>query len=104
VRSKYANVRTRVGAHAFASKKEARRYRDLLLLEAAGAIFNLSLQHRFRIAVNGVEVCAYVADFTYTEQPSGQYVVEDVKGVRTALYRLKAKLMKAVHGVTIRET
>jgi hypothetical protein len=27
----------------------------------------------------------------------------DVKGVRTAVYRLKKKLMKAIQGITIKE-
>lgn len=102
-RSKYGNVRTFVGAIAFASKAEAARYRELLIQEKRGAIFNLTLQRPFPIAINGVKVCTYIADFTYSEQPSGRYVVEDVKGVRTAIYRLKAKLMLAVHGVAIQE-
>lgn len=92
-----------VGPHKFASKAEAARYRELLLLEKTGAIFNLTLQRPFAIAVNGINVCAYVADFTYTEQPSGRYVVEDVKGVRTAIYKLKKKLMFAAHRISISE-
>lgn len=102
-RSKYGNVRTLVGPHAFASKAEAARYRELLILEKRGEIFNLTLQRPFLCTVNHVPVCNYVADFTYSRQPSGEYVVEDVKGVRTAIYRLKAKLMFACYGVKIVE-
>lgn len=106
-RSKYGNVRTMVGPHKFASKAEAARYRELALLEKAGNIFNLTLQRPFLISVNGHPVCAYVADFTYSI-PGGdgflsKEIVEDVKGVRTAIYRLKKKLMLAVHGIEISE-
>lgn len=102
-RSKYGNVRTKVGEHVFASKAEAARYRDLLIMEKAERIHNLMLQRPFPLTVNGLPVATYIADFTYTELPSGRYVVEDVKGVRTAVYRLKAKLMRACHAITITE-
>lgn len=98
-RSKYGNVRTPGGFH---SKKEERRFGELALLEMAGKIRGLQTQVRFRIDIQGVHVCYYVADFVYHE--NGAEVVEDVKGYRTAVYKLKAKLMKAVHGITIKET
>ena len=100
-RSKYGNVRVTVDGHKFDSKREARRYGELKLLQRAGKISDLLLQVRFPLVVNGHVICAYIADFDYRE---GSYrVTEDVKGVRTAVYRIKAKLMKALHGVTIRE-
>lgn len=103
-RSKYRNIRTTVDGIKFASKKEARRYAELALLQKAGRIHNLFCQRPFPLAVNGVALGKYVADFTYSEVPSGRYVVEDVKGFRTPIYRLKAKLMLALHGVKISET
>ena len=54
--------------------------------------------------INGVKVCTYIADFTYEEL--GGVVVEDVKSEFTRkdpVYRLKNKLMKACHGIDIRE-
>lgn len=102
--SKYRSRWTVLDGVKFQSAKEARRYRDLALMEKSGAIFNLMRQRPFTLAVNGIPVCKFVADFTYTEQPSGAYVVEDVKGMRTPIYKLKAKLMKACLGITIRET
>ena len=101
--SKYRNIRTVVDGHKFASKAEARRYGELKLLEKSKSIFNLYLQRPFYITIHGVHVCTYICDFSYTEMPSGAYVVEDVKGVRTAAYRIKAKLMRAVYGITIKE-
>jgi hypothetical protein len=74
----------------------------LLTQEEAGAIQELRCQVRYRLLVNGVFVCTYIADFVYRE--GGEEVVEDVKGVRTEAYALKYKLMKACLGITIRET
>ena len=70
----------------------------------AGEIKNLEKQVRFPIIVNGVKVCTYVADYVYDEM-AGR-VVEDVKSEFTRkdpVYRLKYKLMKACHGIDIRE-
>jgi hypothetical protein len=102
----------------FASKGEAARYEELLLLGAAGELRNLELQPRFPLRVNGVEVSTYVADFRYDERtyaphaPGAKWldpfvwadVVEDFKGLRTPMYRLKRKLVEALYGFTIRET
>ena len=100
-RSKYGNKRTMVDNIEFASKAEANRYVELKMLQLAGEIKDLQLQVKFRIVVSNVHICDYIADFCYTERLSE--VVEDVKGVRTREYRLKAKLMKAIWGIEIRE-
>lgn len=80
----------------FDSKAEARRYSELRMMERAGAITDLELQPEFEIIPafeyrgkkeRGVK---YRADFRYCE--NGQVVVEDVKGHRTEVYRIKRKL------------
>lgn len=71
-------------------------------LQIAGAISGLRLQVRFPLRVNGVTVANYLADFVYVRD--GRRVVEDVKGMRTAVYKLKCRLMQAVHGIEILET
>lgn len=86
----------------FDSKKEMVRYLNLKLLERAGEIKNLELQKKFDVNINGHKVFTYHADFTYSE--GGQLVIEDVKGVKTPLYRLKAKCIFAAYGIKIRET
>lgn len=86
----------------FHSTKEANRYQELMLLSKAGQITSLEFQPKYDLIVNGLKICTYVADFRYKE--FGQVVVEDVKGVRTPVYRLKAKLMLACHGIEILET
>ena len=110
---KYRAVPTTVHGFRFASKAEATRYQQLLLLGMAGEIRNLELQPRFDLHVEGVKVGAYVADFRYQERLFGRGVgftgrwddvIEDVKGVRTPVYRMKKKHFEAQYGMVIRET
>ena len=101
---KFGNVPTNVDGHTFHSKKEARRYMDLLALQSAGLIRDLETQPRFDLEVNGTKVCVYFGDFQYFDVPRGEVIVEDVKGVRTETYKLKKKLMKAVLGIEVEET
>ena len=101
-RSKYSNVRTTVDGIRFASKREAKRYAELKLLEKAGKISNLALQVRYPLTVNGHQVATYVSDFDYRE--GGLLVVSDCKGMRTPMYKLKKRLMYAIHGIVIQET
>ena len=58
-------------------------------------------QPRFNLEINGVGITHYMADFAYTDVESGQRVVEDVKGFQTAEFKIKARLMLAIHGVEI---
>lgn len=101
--SKYRNVKTTIDGIPFDSRAEARRYADLKLLARAGEITNLEIQPKFDITINGVKICTYIADFRYVEFGSNEVVVEDVKGVRTPVYNLKKRLIKATHGVDITE-
>lgn len=91
--------------HHFDSTKEYRRYRELLLLQQAGQITSLEVHPVYQIKVNGFIVCQYEADFRYKEY--GEIVVEDVKGLKKgsayAVFKLKSKLMLAVHGIEIVE-
>lgn len=96
-RSKYRNVRTVVDGVSFASKREAKRYEELKILEACGHLQALKLQPRYKLWVEGKLICTYVADFEYVELPSGKAVVEDVKGFKTDVYRIKAKLFRALY-------
>src|SRR5215216_1188795 len=79
--SKYGNRRTEVDGLSFASKREARRYMDLREQQRAGLIADLRTQVEFPVVVNGVQVCCYLADFTFVRD--GVRVVEDAKGCRT---------------------
>ena len=102
---KYGNVPTDVDGYTFASRAEARRYGELALLLRAGAITDLTVHPRWPLHVNGVKVATYIADFAYSDVKTGALVCEDVKSepTKTALYRIKKKLMMAVHGIVIVE-
>jgi hypothetical protein len=95
-------VKTIVDGITFASKKEAKRYTELKLLERAGEISRLELQPRYDITINGVKICTYVADFRYFSK--AKLVVEDCKGYLTPVYRIKRKLVMALYNVEILES
>lgn len=75
---------------------------QLKLLQKQGLISDLQEQVKYPIVWNGVKVCTYIADFKYQE--GDKEVIEDVKGMITAIYRLKKKLMKACYNIEILET
>jgi hypothetical protein len=106
MRSKYNAKRTVVDGITFASKKEAKRYGELKLLERGGRILGLELQPAFDLrAKGGGKVGVYRADFAYHEKVVGgtRWVVEDVKGFKTPVYRLKKKHLEAQYGIQITE-
>ena len=105
---KYHARKTTVDGITFDSRKEADRYLVLKGMEEEGAIENLRRQVRYELVpafdVDGRHyrpVC-YVADFVYVED--GKEVVEDVKGMRTDVYRLKSKLFARRYRMSIKET
>ena len=100
--AKYRNKPQVVDGERFDSKKEAQRWHELQLEWRAGRISRPRRQVAFSLSVNGEHVGKYVADFVYVRD--GERVVEDTKGARTELYRLKRKLMLACHGILVLET
>ena len=99
--SKYHATRIEVDGYVFASKAEARRYSELKLMEQAGEIDGLVMQPVFPIIINNIKVAKYIADFSY--YLGEQKITEDVKGVRTPVYKLKKRLVEAIYGITIAE-
>lgn len=104
IRSKYGNNKKEVDGILFDSKKEAKRYCELKLLLKAGEIELLERQVRFLLigANESERKCEYLADFCYIITKSGEYVVEDVKGIQTDVFKIKRKLMKEVHNIEIK--
>jgi len=125
---KYGNEKIEVDGIQFDSKKEARRYLELTLLQQAGEIEALELQKEFELIPAQYEnferygktgkrlkdgkrcieqSCTYKADFVYLQ--NGQQVVEDVKGFRDprsagyAKFVIKRKLMLWRYGIRIIE-
>lgn len=122
--SKYHSRKVTVDGVTYDSTKEYRRFKELSLLERAGAIQNLQRQVKFVLVPAQREFCneiytkgrnkgcfkpgkllekecSYIADFVYIQ--NGKTVVEDTKGFRTKDYIIKRKLMLWVHGIQIKE-
>lgn len=100
--SKYGNKKTVYNGRLYDSKKEAGRAQELDILVRVGEVISWSPQPVFRIEHRGVNICKYIADFM-VEYADGRIEYEDVKGFRTAIYRLKKKLVKAFYSVDIKE-
>lgn len=110
--NKFHAKRTTVDGETFDSKREAARWCELKLLEKAGQIRRLRRQPEFLLTVQphgGRQVAIvgkYRGDFCYDERYGALWlpVVEDVKGVKTAVYKLKKRIVEAIYGIKIRET
>ena len=94
-KSKFHNKMTE-GYH---SKAECKRAKELALLFSIGHIAELKEQVPFSMDINGHHICNYIVDFTYYDPDKG-WIAEDVKGCKTDIYSLKAKLFKALYGDT----
>lgn len=103
-KSKYNAKRTVVDGVTFDSKKEAEYYRHLLQLVKCGEIKRLELQPEIELnASNGKKVCSYFCDFLYWSNKERNWIYVDVKGVKTAMYRLKKKWVEIQYGIKITE-
>ena len=98
---KYGNKATKTSGLMFDSKKEARFFLQLQQDPTVKAI-KTQVVYELIPKQKGERACSYKADFV-VEYQSGEVVVYDVKGMRTALYIVKRKLMLWVHGIKIRE-
>lgn len=103
-KNKYRAIKTMADNIMFDSKLEAGHYEDLKLLQSAGEISDLELQHDFVINVNGKQICIYVADFFYYDKKEKRFVISDSKGVETDVFKLKKKLVLALYPEHIFET
>lgn len=119
--NKYHNKKITIEGLTFDSKREAKRYQELRLLEKAGKIRDLRTQVKFVLIPAQREPdiigpkggkkpgkllereCAYIADFVYRDIATDRTEVEDTKGMRTADYILKRKMMLYFYGIRIRE-
>lgn len=100
---KYGAAKTEVNRIVFDSKKEANRYKELLLLLKAGQIGMLQLQVPYELNEGGTHSMKYIADFVYVDALTGQTIVEDAKGYRTKEYLKKKRLMLKVYNIKIKE-
>lgn len=125
-RSKYGAKKVTIDGITFDSKKESKRYQELMILQKSGSISNLQMQVKYILIPAQYEQCdevytkgrkkgqmkrgklierecLYIADFVYFDRELQEIVVEDTKGMRTKDYIIKRKLMLERHGIRIRE-
>ena len=120
-KNKYSNKKIKFEDKEFDSQKEARRFKELSIMQDAGLIKDLKRQVKFTLIPTQREPdvtgpkggikkgkviekeCSYYADFVYYDNELKQQIVEDTKGFRTTEYIIKRKLMLAVHGIRIKE-
>jgi hypothetical protein len=107
---KYHNKKVVRDGETFDSVKEYHHWIELCLMEKAGLISDLQRQVKYVLIPSQKEgkktierECSYKADFVYTDNETGETVVEDVKGMRTEVYKIKRKLMLWVHHIKIVE-
>jgi len=118
--TKYHNQEEARGPLKFDSRKEARRYDELMLLLKSGAIRNLRLQAQYTLQESfltpegeRIRAIRYVADFAYERAAEpDRYgtviwlpIVEDVKSpaTKTQKYEIKKKLLRERFGIAITE-
>lgn len=109
--NKYFNKKVILDGIKFDSRKEADRYLDLKLLNKLGLIKELELQKTFELQpkyVNNkgehIRAITYKCDFFYYDTKKKQYIVEDTKGFKTEVYKIKKKLFEYVYpNLTINE-
>lgn len=93
-----------IDGHKFPSLKEAKRYKELKLLEKAGNIKNLELQPKFEIIPKQkyrgktLRKAEYTPDFKYYDVDNNEWVIEEVKGMPTVDYVLRKKLFILKYG------
>ncbi len=95
--TKYRAVKVTTEYGTFDSKGEASRYAELMILQRVGQIKDVRRQvvfellPAFQCAGRKERAITYVADFVYTNS-RGESVVEDFKGFKTDVYKLKRKM------------
>ena len=102
---KYHNQKTIIDGIEFDSKKEANRYLELKLLQKANKISNLRIQVPFVLIEksNYGRAIKYIADFVYYDNDAKNDVIEDTKGYRTDVYKLKKRLLAERYNIEIHE-
>lgn len=100
---KYKNQKIKIDGIVFDSKLEAARYCELKMMKQAKKIRDLKLQPEFILIPsfkkNGktYRKCSYIADFSYFDVEKGKMVIEDVKGFKTEVFKLKRKLFEYLY-------
>lgn len=97
-RHKFRNVITEADGWKFHSKKEAKYYEQLKLRKLAGEVLCFLRQ----VPVHLVGGVRYVVDFLVFNVDGSCHFV-DVKGMKTAMYIMKKKLVESQYPFLIEE-
>lgn len=98
--NKYKNKKVLLDGIEFDSQLEARRYCELKILERVKEIKDLrrqvefELQPSYRKNNKVIRNIKYVADFVYYDVRRGKTIIEDAKGFKTEIYKLKKKIFE----------
>lgn len=100
VLQKYRSQQTIVDGRKFPSKKEASRYQELMQMWRSGEIRYFLPQ--VSLELNDQGSAKYRCDFLIFPH-EGPEIYEDVKGMKTDMYKLKKKLVEARYPIEIKE-
>lgn len=98
IKHKFRAISTEEDGIKFSSKKEAKRYKDLKLLQKGGEILFFLRQVPFHLPGN----IKYVSDFVIF-WANNLVTIEDVKGFKTETYKAKKKMVEALYPIQITE-
>lgn len=103
-KNKYNAKKATVDGVTFDSQKEAMRYIVLDRMQRSGEIDDLRLQPAFTLQKGFTDregkkhqAIKYKADFSYKRAGESTLIVEDTKGVRTAVFNIKWKMVIKKH-------
>ena len=106
--NKFGAKKTTYNGEVYDSAKEAAYAKKLDILRRASGddkVLKIDRQVKYDLEVNGHLICKYVLDFKVTYPNRVEHI--DVKGLKKGAayqnFRLKKKLMAAVHGVEVIE-
>ena len=99
-RKKYGNKKVIIDGIEFDSRLEANRYCQLKILERAKEIKDLHrqveyvIQEGYKKNNKTIRPIKYVADFVYYDLKKKKTIIEDTKGYRNEVYKLKKKIFE----------
>lgn len=106
VKTKFRNIRTVIDGFSFPSKKEANRYATLKTLRKSGLVsaflFSANPEDKDKLTYKFACGVKYILDFVVMWNDK-TITYEDVKGIRTPVYKIKKKLMLHEFNIDITE-
>ncbi len=98
IRHKFNAKPTELDGIRFSSKKEAKRYSELKLLQKSSEVLFFIRQVPFHLPANVRYVCDFMVFWT-----NGEVTIEDVKGMKTDMYIVKKKILEDMYPIKITE-